>query len=158
GAVLDFAVDYPSEHPAPELAGKTVQFHVTVRGVFQKELPALDDEFAKDQGDCATMDALRSRVREQLETEAGRQADEGGRRALVEELARTSEIPVPRALVERRTESLVDEVLHEWQQRRIGPQRETMARARLREELEPQARQQVKIGLLLDAVARQEGI
>jgi len=158
GAVLDFAVTYAADHAAAELAGKTVQFHVTVRGLFRKELPALDDEFAKDHGDCSTLSELRQRGRQQLEAEAARHADDAVRRAVVERLARDADIPIPRALVERRTEALVDEVLHDWQQRRIRPQSESVARSRLRDELAPQAQQQVKIGLLLNAIARQEGI
>jgi trigger factor len=158
GEERDFTVDYPADHATTELAGKTIDFHVTVRGVFRKEVPLLDDEFAKDHGECATLEELRQRVRAQLEADAGRQADEAVRRVVIDQLARATDIPVPQALVERRIDALVEDVLREWQQRRIRPQSDTVARARLREELGPQAHLQVKVGLLLDAIARQEGI
>jgi trigger factor len=80
------------------------------------------------------------------------------RRALLSALADANDIALPNALVERRTEALVEEVWREWQQRRIRPKNETEGRARLRNELQPRARQQVKIALLLEAIARQEGI
>jgi trigger factor len=156
GATLEFPVTYPADHPTAELAGRTVQFKVSVHRVFRKELPPLDDEFAKDHGEYDSLGELRGRLRERLEAEAVRRADEEVRRAIVQELARRTDVLLPRALVERRTEALVEEVLHDWQQRRIRPQSETVARARLRDDLELQAREQVKIGLLLDAIARRE--
>jgi trigger factor len=158
GSELDFVVAYPAEHPAAELAGKTVNFHVRVRGLSHKEVPALDDEFAKDHGECSTLAELRQRVRARLEAEAAQHADEAVRQTLLGALADANDIPIPNALIERRTQALMEEVWHEWQQRRLRPKNESEALARLREELQPRARQQVKIALLLEAIARQEGI
>jgi len=158
GSELDFIVPYPAEHGAAELAGKTVNFHVRVRGLSHKEVPALDDEFAKDHGECSTLAELRQRVRARLESDAAQHADEAARQALLGALAEANDIPIPNALVERRTQALLEEVWHEWQQRRLRPKNEGEALARLREELQPRARQQVKIALLLEAIARQEGI
>ena len=158
GSELDFAVPYPSDYDTPELAGKTVSFHVHVRAVSRKEVPPLDDEFAKDHGECSTLDELRQRVRTRLEAEAAQHADDVMRQGLLNALAAANDVPLPNALVERRTEALMEEVWREWQQRRIRPKNETEALARLREELQPRAHQQVKIGLLLEAIARQEGI
>lgn len=158
GSELDFSVVYPAEHGAAELAGKTVNFHVRVRGLSHKEVPPLDDEFAKDHGECSTLVELRQRVRARLESDAAQHADEAVRQALLGALAEANDIPIPNALVERRTQALMEEVWHEWQQRRLRPKNESEALARLREELQPRARQQVKIALLLEAIARQEGI
>ncbi len=158
GSELDFAVSYPPEHGAAELAGKTVNFHVRVRGLSHKEVPALDDEFAKDHGECSTLAELRQRVRDRLGSDAAQQADEAMRQALLNALAEANDIPIPNALVERRTRALMEEVWQEWQQRRLRPKNEGEALARLREELQPRARQQVKIALLLESIARQEGI
>ena len=158
GSELDFIVPYPAEHGAAELAGKTVNFHVRVRGLSHKEVPPLDDEFAKDHGECSTLAELRQRVRARLESDAAQHADEAARQALLGALAEANDIPIPNALVERRTQALLEEVWHEWQQRRLRPKNEGEALARLREELQPRARQQVKIALLLEAIARQEGI
>ena len=158
GSELDFAVSYPPEHGAAELAGKTVHFHVRVRGLSRKEVPTLDDEFAKDHGECSTLVELRQQVRARLESDAAHQADEAMRQALLGSLAEANDIPIPNALVERRTQALMNDVWQEWQQRRLRPKNESAALARLREELEPRARQQVKIALLLEAIARQEGL
>jgi trigger factor len=158
GSDLNFAATYPADHGSAELAGKTVSFHVHVRALSHKDVPPLDDEFAKDHGECSTLEELHGRVRARLEAEAAQHADELMRQALLNALAGANDIPIPNALVERRTEALVEEVWREWQQRRIRPKNETEAITRLREELQPRARQQVKIGLLLEAVALQEGI
>ena len=158
GAELRFNATYPEDRGGPELAGKTVAFHVRVRGISRKELPELDDEFAKDHGECDTLAELRARLRRQLEADAARRADEAVRRRLVDELVKAHDIPVPQAMVQRRTEVLVEEVTHEWRQRRIWPRDEQTALANLRNELEPRACEQVKIGFLLEAIARQESI
>jgi len=158
GSELDFAVSYPADYGSTELAGKTVHFHVHVRALSHKELPPLDDEFAKDHGECSTLDELRQRARTRLESEAAQHADDAMRQALLDALASANDVPIPTALIERRIEALMEEVWREWQQRRIRPKNETEALARLREELQPRARQQVKIGLLLEAIAHQEHI
>ncbi len=158
GAELRFVVKQATDASAPESPEKTVQFHVRLRGLSQKEVPALDDEFAKDHGECSTLEELRQRVRQQLESDAGRRADEAVRRALAVRLADTHDIPVPTALVQARIEAMLAELISEWQRRRIQPRNRADAIARLRSELEPQARQQVKIALLLEAIAQQEGV
>jgi trigger factor len=155
---LEFDATYPVEGAPAELSGKTVRFRVTPRAIARKELPALDDEFAKDHGECETLEELRQRVRQRLEEEAGRYADESVRRALLGALVQANDVPVPEAMVRRRTLALVEEVWHEWQQRRVLPQNESEALARLQTELEPQAREQVKLALVLEAIARQEGL
>ena len=156
GSEHEFDVAYTEDHATAELAGTTVHFRVQVRGLSCKELPAVDDEFAKDHGECATVAELRQRIQQRLEADAARQADEVLRRALLTKLAERHDVPVPRALVERRTEALMEDVWQQWQQQRRRPKNEAAARERLREELEPRAREQVKLSLLLDAVAQLE--
>ena len=158
GGKLDFDITYPPEHPAPEWAGKDMHFHVEVRSISVKEVPPLDDDFAKDHGECSTLEELRQRLRRQLEADAAQRADEAVRRNVVVELAKRHDVPVPQAMAQRRTEALVEEVLHDWQRQRGRLKDDSQARAHLRKELEPRAHEQVKTVLLLDAVARQEAI
>jgi trigger factor len=158
GSNVEFTAEYPPDHANADLRGKTVHFKVRLERLSRKELPQLDDEFAKDHGACATLEELRGRVRQQLQAEATRAADEAVQRALLDELSKRHDIPVPTSMVQRRTEALVEEVWHDWQQQRIRPKNESQARERLRADLEPRAREQVKVGLLLEAIARQEGI
>ena len=92
GATKTFTIHYPADYPIGELANTDVSYTVTVKGIKRRVLPELDDEFAKDLGEFETLDALRARVREDLEHEArargrargARRADEaaGGARAV----------------------------------------------------------------------------
>jgi trigger factor len=156
GLPLDFTIDYPAEHSNAELAGQSVRFQVTVKALATKELPPLDDEFAKDHGECDTLDALRERVRQQLETVAARDADGLLRATLVEQLLKSHALEVPHSMVERRTGVLVEEFLDSLGPRRPPASRVADLRARLHQELHERAEQQVKASLLLEAIARQE--
>ena len=158
GAERTFEVTYPPEPRVGELSGKAVRFRVTVRALAHKDVPALDDEFAKDHGDSATLEELRARVRGKLESDAAAHADELVRRTALQKLAEVHDIPIPQAMVERRTEGLMREVLREWEQQRVRPKNEAEALTRLREDLAPRAREQVKVALLLEAIAQQESL
>jgi trigger factor len=156
GVPIDFTIEYPADHGNAELAGQTVVFHVVVKALASKELPPLDDEFAKDHGECDTLDALRQRVREQLHAVAARDADGALRASLVERLVSAHQLAVPHSMVERRTGLLVEEFLDSLGARRPPASREADLRARLHQELHPRAEHQVKASLLLEAIARQE--
>jgi len=156
GSEVGFEVDYPPDDPNPDLAGRRVSFHAVIRALALKELPPLDDEFAKDHGECETLEELRARARQQLEAAGAREADGAVRAALVEQLLQAHEIEVPRAMVERRTEALVDDVMDHLGPRRPPASREGEFRAKLREELATRARNQVRAALVLEAIARQE--
>ncbi|MFQ5667433.1 MAG: trigger factor [Candidatus Binatia bacterium] len=155
---LDFPITYPSGEGTANLGGQTVQFYVHLRALSRKEVPPLDDEFAKDYGECSTLAELRERVRARLEADAARRADEVMRHRLVAQLAASHDIAVPEAMVQRRTDLLMQDVWREPQQLWQRPKDMAEAKARLREKLTPRAHQQVKIALLLEAIARQEGL
>src|SRR5262249_24543420 len=76
GARLSLAVPYPPDHANPRLGGKTAQFEVELKALHAKELPPLDDEFARDHGRCSSLADLRAKVRSDLEREAAARADE----------------------------------------------------------------------------------
>jgi trigger factor len=159
GSPLDFDLELPADYRVAELAGKTVSFHVEVRSLALKEVPELDDDFAKDHGECDTLEELRGRVRAQLETAAARQADERLRGSAIGKLVEAQgDVEVPQAMVDQRLQQLAGEVVEEWRARRIWPQDEGAAFASLREELTPRAAAQVKTAVVLDAVARREGV
>ncbi len=158
GQTLEFPVTYAADDPHEDLAGQTVQFRVLVRALALKDVPPLDDDFAKDHGECDTLAALRERVRQHLESSASRQAEEQVRSAAVSQLVTSHEFELPDAMVARETEYLMMDVVENWRSRRIWPKEQDSALAALRDELRPRARDQVKASLLLEAVARQENI
>jgi trigger factor len=156
GVPTAFDIDYPAEHSNPELAGQRVSFTAVITALASREVPALDDAFAKQVADLEHLDALRARVRDQLEAAARRDAESSVRSALIARLVTSHEFDVPHAMVARRAEALVEEVLDGLGPRRPPASREEEVRARLRAELEERAREQVKAGLVLEAIAAQE--
>ncbi len=159
GTVVHARVQYPADHSEPRLAGRAVEFEITPQKIFSKRLPELDDEFAKDVGDCASLAELRDRVRTRLEAEAAKQADAAVRRAAVTALVqRHTELVLPTSMVERRLEGMIDDVRNEWKQRRIWPANESDIVPKLREQFAEQARDQVRLALVLEAISRQEGL
>jgi trigger factor len=156
GQPTSFAIDYPAEHSNPDLAGQHVAFNVTVSALARRELPEVDDAFAASAADCTTVDDLRRRVREQLVATAQRDADAAVRGTLIDRLVTSHDFEVPQAMVDRRTDALVEDVLEGLGNRRPPASREEAVRAQLRSELHDRARAQVKAGVVLDAIAAQE--
>ena len=104
GASKTFPVRYPQDYPIGELAATSVSYSVTVKGLKRRVLPALDDEFAKDMGEFETLDALRARVRADLEHEAKHASDRELRGELMKQLATRVPFDIPESLVERELE------------------------------------------------------
>jgi trigger factor len=155
-APTTFEIDYPADHENPELAGQHVHFQVTISALARRDVPALDEAFAKRAADCESVEALTARVREQLTAAAHRDADATMRSALIERLVTSHQFDVPSAMVERRLEALVEEVFEGLGNRRPPASREAELRSRLRADLHDRARDQVKASLVLDAIAAQE--
>jgi trigger factor len=148
-------IPYPANHHSKEIAGKTVTFRVEVKAVGRKDLPALDDDFAKDHGECDSLDELRVKIRDGLERHAARDADERVRAELMKQLVERNPIEVPDALVERRLEGMLREVGAHGMDASGNP--ELAAKLdELRTELRQRARAAVHSGLLLERLAVQE--
>jgi trigger factor len=154
GAQLTLRVPYPADHPNSGLAGKTAELDVAVRELRAKDLPALDDDFARDHGRCDSLEALRARVRADLEQDARTRAADAVREQIVEQLLARHAFDVPSTLVDRRGQALLASLEVRLP---AGAERE-QALTRLREQLRPAAERQVRAELLLDAVAAREAI
>ena len=157
-AASEFEIEYPADQPNRELAGRRVSFRVLVKSLAGKEVPPLDDEFAKNHGDSDSLAALRERVRGRLETAATAAADDAVRANVVSQLIAAHDFEVPQAMVERRAEALVDELLNRMGEQRPPASREADVRQQLHSEAESRARSQVKASLLLEAIATQEDL
>lgn len=155
GANTHIDVTYPEHHPSPEIAGKRVTFRVEVKAIGRKEIPALDDEFAKDHGECASLAELRDKVRTALENSASREADEGMRAALMKALLERNPIDVPDGLVERRFEAMLHD-LGLGETPRDADQERATKLEQLRGELRQRARESVHSSLVLERFASQQ--
>jgi trigger factor len=147
-------VPYPADYANASLAGKTVTFEVQLNELHAKELPALDDDFARDHGNCETLDALRERVRADLERQGAGHAEARVREAVLGALLVRHEFEVPPSLVERRGDTILASLGVRLPD---GPEAEQTL-ARLREQVRPQAEREVRADLLLDALATRQAI
>ncbi len=153
-----FSLAIPAEYPRKELAGRTVEFRVTVKEVKKRRLPEVDAEFAKSAGDVETVDALRSKLRQQLLDRKTRAQEAELKRALLDKLSAGHEVELPEAMVEREAAAILEEMLMTI--RAAGGRVEGLPESpeAVRAQAQDAARRRVKESLLLEAVARQEGL
>jgi trigger factor len=158
GAEKTFDVQYPADYTIAELAGTTVKYDVTVKAVRKRIVPALDDEFAKDLGDFASLDALKVRVREDLEHEAKHESDRELRAELMKQLATRVTFEVPQALLEREIDRRVEEFVRRLIDQQIDPMKTNINWEDFRERQREAATEAVRGALVLDEVARRESV
>lgn len=152
----EITVVFPDDHPRKDLAGKEVIFQVTVKEIRQRILPLLDDDFAKDVGDYQDLDALKERIKTDLEGVKEHRLTEELRQAAVDQLLQANPVEVPSYLVERRTGELLQDLKLRMaaQKQELPPEEEQKAR----EEYQKVAEREVRTSLLLEEIGRQESI
>jgi trigger factor len=158
GAQKTFDITYPADYAIKELAGTTVSYDVTVKALRKRIVPELDDEFAKDLGDFASLDALKARVREDLEHEARHESDREIRSELMKQLATRVTFDVPPALLEREIDRRVEEFVRRLIDQQIDPMKTNINWEDFRERQKEAAAEAVRGALVLDEVARRERV
>ena len=156
GATKSFTIHYPQDYPIGELAGTDVAYTVKVNGLKRRVLPELDDEFAKDLGEFDTLDALRTRVRDDLEHEAKHAADREVRGELMKQLAARVPFEVPASLVEREIDRRLEEFARRLMDQNVDPRQAGIDWNAFRESQREPAREAVAAALVLDEVTRRE--
>jgi trigger factor len=158
GEQREVQVTFPDDYAAEDLRGKSAVFSVEVRALQRRQLPALDDAFAKELGEegIETLEALRARLREAITQRRERAAQEALRRSLLDALIERTSFEVPPGLVDHqlsRRLSNAHEQLHS-----LMPHDELHARIdEWRVAWRPEAEREVREALLLEAVAAQQG-
>ena len=107
GEEKDLEVTFPQEYHADELAGKKAVFHVKVNGITETQLPALDDDFAKDISEFDTLDEYKADVRAKLEAQAAERDNNAFTNAVIEKVMENATVEIPEAMVERQIDSMV---------------------------------------------------
>jgi trigger factor len=156
GATKAFTIHYPADYPIGELATTDVSYTVTVKGIKQRVLPELDDEFAKDLGEFETLDALRTRVRADLEHEAKHAAEREDRAELMKQLAARVPFDVPASMVEREVDRRLEEFARRLIDQNVDPRQAGIDWNAFRESQREVAREAVAAALALDEVTRRE--
>ncbi len=163
GESKDVEVTFPEEYHAAELAGKPATFKVTVHEIKTKQLPELDDEFAKDADEeVETLDALKEKIKTRLEESKKHEAEHHVRDTVVEAAAANAEVEIPSVMVD--TE--VDRMMQEFEQRlqmqgmnlELYFQFSGQDEAALRDQMKEEAGKRVRVNLTLEAIAKAENI
>ncbi|MBL4965923.1 trigger factor [Bacillus halotolerans] len=163
GAEKDVEVTFPEEYHAEDLAGKPAVFKVKIHEIKAKELPELDDEFAKDiDEEVETLAELTEKTKKRLEEAKENEADAKLREELVLKASENAEIDVPQAMID--TE--LDRMLKEFEQRlqmqgmnlELYTQFSGQDEAALKEQMKEDAAKRVKSNLTLEAIAKAENL
>jgi trigger factor len=158
GEEKTFDVEYEEDYPEEKLAGRKVRFAVHVTDIKTRELPELNDEFAKDLGNFESLDDIRGRIQQDLEHSREHERDAEIRGALHEKLLENVSFEVPSVLVRNRLREKLENVAREVAARGVDPARANINWKELRGEMEPEAEKEVRIGLILDRIAEVEGL
>ena len=162
GEEVEVNVTFPEDYHAENLAGKPVVFNVKVNDVKVKEVPALDDEFAKDTTEFETLAELRADVKAKLEEQAKNAADAEMRNALVEKVSANTEVEVPEAMVQHQIDNMLMELNYQLQYQGLNLEQLLQMTGRgldeLREERRADAERLVKSSLVLEAIAEKENV
>jgi trigger factor len=163
GESKDVEVTFPEEYHAADLAGKPAVFKVTVHEIKTKQLPELDDEFAKDVDDeVETLDALKEKIKSRLEHDKKHEEEHYIQNTVVEKATEAASMDLPEVMIDNE----VDRMLQEFEQRlqmqgmnlelyfQFSGQNEEALRGQMKEEAE----QRVRGSLTLEAVAKAENI
>ena len=156
--VKEFTLSYPVDHATSELAGTTVRYDVKVKAIKRRIVPELDDEFAKDIGDFENLDALRTRVSEDLKKEAEQDADRQVRAELVKQLAERVTFDLPEALVSREVDRRVEEFVRRLLEQQVDPKKANINWEEFREQQRKPAQEAVCSALVIDEIARRESL
>lgn len=153
-----FELTYPEGSTPAELAGRRVTHEVTVREHHRREMPDLDDAFAKSVGGFESLDKLKARIADDLRREAEIETRRSVRRDLLRQLAGRLTAEVPDALVEREIARRLEQVAAAMAQQGMDPRTANVDWNALREEQRAQALEAVRASLVLDEVARREDV
>ena len=154
----NFDVAYPADYPDPKLAGKTLHYSLDVLGIKSKVLPELNDEFAKDVSDAASLDELKKKIHEGLEHERDHRQQDLTREKILAELVKLHDFPVPESLVEHQMDVRLERVVRSLAQQGVDPRAVNVDWVTLRRRQEERARDDVKAELVVDRIATEEEI
>ncbi len=154
----EFEVTYPEEYGSARLAGKTVRFHATVKGVRRKDVAELNDEFAQDIGDYRNVDELRGAIRKSIFSQRQFEAQQEAKNAIIDKLVASHDFPAPEAFVDRQIRNRVERTVRSLMQSGADPDKLKLDWGKVRESQREEALKEVKASLLLSRIAEREAI
>jgi trigger factor len=151
-------VDYPESYANKEIAGKTVDFSIVAREIKHKVLPNLDDDFAKDHGEHASLEELKAAIRNRLEDELKHYQDEELKEKLLSRLIETHSFTIPPSMVERQTRYLMERYQSQTAGQANSENEAAPPMEEARKTLEGRATRQVQATLLVEKISQREKI
>jgi len=162
GESFDVNVTFPEQYQAEELAGKPAVFKVTLHEVKEKDIPAADDEFAKDVSEYDTLDEFKASIRKEKEDRCEQEADVELENDLVNQIVATMEGDIPPVMIDTRAQEMLRDFEYRLQQQGLNLQTYLQYIGDTPENFQnttkQRAEEQVKIRLALEAVVRAESI
>ncbi len=159
GQELKAEVVYPADYSEQRLAGKTVVYDLTVKGIKKRNLPELNDELAKEFGGYESVADLENRVRENLAHRKQRQVERDTKEKLLAAIAEKFTFPIPESLVQDQVDTRLERGLRALAAQGMDPaQMRQLDFARLRAAQRDSAMSDVKTQILLDRIAQAENI
>ena len=158
GEHRNFDVSYPEDYPDKKLAGKSYAYAVDVTGIKEKKVPELNDEFAKDVSDSATLEELRGKIRQGLEAERDQRRSAAIRDALLAKIVAAHDFPAPEALVENQMNVRMERAIRSLAAQGLDPRAVNVDWVAMRNRQRDRAVEDVKAELLLDRIATAENI
>ena len=162
GEEFDVNVKFPEEYGAAELAGKDATFKIKLHEVKYKELPALDDDFAKDVSEYDTLDELKDSIRNNIKTNLDKQAEQKVENDLMDQVITNMKADIPDAMVDSRIDELVQDFEYRISQQglKLADYLKYMGMniEQFRAQFKEQADKQVKMRLAMEAIVAEEGI
>ncbi|MEG1777465.1 MAG: trigger factor, partial [Angelakisella sp.] len=162
GEAFDVNVTFPEEYQAEELKGKEAIFKVTLNSLKFKEIPEIDDEFAKDVSEFDTLELLREDIKAKMTEHKQKVSDEELENSLCDAAAAKMTAVIPQAMIDRKMDEMVQDFGYRLQSQ--GMKLEDYIKytgsdmEAFRKNFAPQAEQQVKVTLTLEKIAELEGL
>lgn len=161
GEDTEVQVTFPEDYQAEDLAGKEATFKVKIHDIKSKEVPELDDEFAKDvDDDVETLDELKEKTKQRLIDEEENEIENQKRETLINQASENSEIDIPEAMVDNELDRMVQEFEQRLQMQGMTMEMYTQFSGQtqddLKEQMKEDAQKRVQTSLTLEAIAETE--
>ncbi len=158
GETKTIKIKYAPETPNKELAGKEVEFNVTLKEIKQKIRPELDDEFARDLGDFSSLDEIKEKIKEEVLKMKESRAENLLREQLFNALIERSSFELPKRFVEREMALMVEQFKKQLEARGLTLPDIHSSEDALKEQYRPEAERRTRLALILGKIAELEGI
>jgi len=158
GEKKSFPVKYADDFPNKELAGTEVHYDIEIQDIRQRQVPELNDEFAKDAGQYGSLEELRSKVRESINGDKNQAAQSNMQEKLVELIIQNNPFEVPAVMVKKQTENRFNDYVRSLIARGVHPKTLDIDWKQFQERQKELAVTDVKVALVLEHIAEKENI